>query len=212
MVPVKYRSNYALTVKEIKNTLIMILGSNSAANIIPNKNNIGVAFGGNGGNGEKAKIVWDLPLNTATQDAGILTASSKSNSWTNCCNFSSDAETYDIGTNAYEFHYTGDVEDANKNCQIGLHDSEISGKNEISVGFVLTDVVYKILDGTTSELETSPVASDTWSLTINADRSGSWNKNDVAVATWSSSELSAGTYFHNATMYYQATYASATVE
>ena len=172
----------------------------------------GVAFSASGGNGPKAKIVWDTPLNTATQDEGILTASSKSNSWTNCCNFSGDAETYDIGTNAYEFHYTGDVEDANKNCQIGLHDSEISGKNEISVGFTITDVVYKILDGTVTELEASPDADDTWSLTINVDRSGSWNKNDVAVSTWSSSELDAGTYFHNVTMYYQATYASATVE
>jgi len=159
----------------------------------------------------KEKIEWDSPLNNAIQSDGILTKNAGGNSWTNCCNFSGDTETYAIGTNAYEFYYTGDVTDANKNCQIGLHDSEISGKNEISVGFTITDVVYKILDGTVTELEASPDASDTWSLTINADRSGSWNKNDVAVATWSSSELSAGTYFHNVTMYYQATYASATV-
>lgn len=170
----------------------------------------GVAFSASGGNGPKAKIVWDVPLNTATQDEGILTASSKSNSWTNCCNFSGDAEKYDSGED-YTFHYTGDVEDANKNVQIGLHTADITANNQISFGFVITDVVYKILDGTASELEASPVASDTWSLTINADGSGSFNKNDEAVSSWSAGEFD-GTYWHNATMFYQATYASATVE
>ena len=165
---------------------------------------------GSGGGGGKAKIEWNEPLNTATQDDGILTASTKTASWTNCCNASSDAETYDSGSD-YTFHYTGDVEDANKNVQIGLHTADITANNQISFGFTITDVVYKILDGTVSELEASPEASDTWGLSINADGSGSFLKNDVAVATWSAGEFS-GTYWHNAAMYYQATYASATVE
>ena len=175
-----------------------------------NKSGMLGVFSGTGGGGGKAKIVWDLPLNTATQDAGILTASSKSNSWTNCCNFSGDAEKYDSGSD-YTFHYTGDVEDANKNVQIGLAKSNISSNGEILFGFTITDVVYKILNGTVTELEASPLASDTWSLTIHADGSGSWDKNNVALDTWSAGEFD-GTYWHNATMYYQATYCSATVE
>ena len=57
----------------------------------------------------KEKIEWDSPLNNAIQSDGILTKNAGGNSWTNCCNFSGDTETYAIGTNAYEFHYTGDV-------------------------------------------------------------------------------------------------------
>ena len=68
--------------------------------------NIGSSSAGGGAVPEKAKIEWDTPLNNATQSDGILTKNAGGNSWTNCCNFSGDTETYAIGTNAYEFNMT----------------------------------------------------------------------------------------------------------
>jgi len=163
----------------------------------------------------KALIDWNTPLNLATQDAGVLTASTKTNSWTNCCNATSNAETYVLassGNTPVTFYYDFDVTDGLKNVQIGLHTTTISANNQITIGMTGTDVVYKINNGVTAELEASPLSTDTWSISINADRSGSYNKNDSSLATWSATDLPADTYFHNATCYYQATYCSATVE
>ena len=163
----------------------------------------------------KALIDWNTPLNLATQNAGVLTASTKSSSWTNCCNATSNAETYTFsasGNTPATFYYDFDVTDPNRNVQIGLHPSAITDKNQITIGFTGTDVVYQINNGVVTELEASPLATDTWSISINADRSGSYNKNDIALATFPETDFLADTYFHNSTCRYQTTYCSATVE
>ena len=160
-------------------------------------------------------IDWNTPLNLATQDAGVLTASTKSNSWSNCCNATGDAETYAFsasGNTPVTFHYDFDVTNASRNVQIGLNTSDITANNQITIGMTGTDVVYSINNGVTTELEASPLSTDTWSISINADRSGSWMKNDISVRTFPETDFLADTYWHNATCYYQTTYCSATVE
>jgi|TARA_R110002020_G_scaffold466805_3_gene689785 hypothetical protein len=164
----------------------------------------------------KALIDWNTPLNLATQDAGVLTASTKTNSWSNCCNVTSDAETYVLassGNTPVTFYYDADVTNASRNVQIGLKNSpDLTSNNQLFIGIMLTDVVYSINNGVSTEMEASPLSTDTWSISINADRSGSYNKNDSSVATWAASDLPADTYYHQSTCYYQTTYCSATVE
>jgi hypothetical protein len=157
-----------------------------------------------------AKLSWNTPLANATETVGVITKSG-SNSWTNCCNSTSNAETYTAGID-YDFQYIGDNQDASKNVQIGLYQGLITANNQIKYGFVITDVVYWIDQGVTSQADASPAATDTYHLDITSNVVKLIIKNSVGAEKYTKTIATAFAglgWSHNSTMYYSTTYCSA---
>ena len=162
--------------------------------------------------GSTTLLTWNTPLNGADQSAGILTKN-LGTSWSNCCNSTSDAETYAAGTDYYFTYNAAVTAVPNYLVQVGLYQGDITADGQIKFGWNLTDAIKYIDQGATVATSLTPNTTDTYHISIvsntvkfivnNADGSERY--------TATSSTAFAGTgWSHNSTCYYDDTWCSAT--
>jgi len=163
--------------------------------------------------GSTTLLTWNTPLDNADQSAGILTKNLASSLFTDCCNSTSDAETYDAGTDYY-FTYNGSVTSPPVLLvQIGLYQGLVTDVSQIKFGWNLTDAIKYIDQGATVATSLTPSATDTYHISIvsNTVKFIVKNASGSEIFTATSSTAFAGTdWSQNSTCYADNTWCSAT--
>ena len=149
-------------------------------------------------------VITGWTTNNATDVAGLLTKTSTTDSWSDCCNNTDSVENYATGT-AYKFKYSNASTSATHNVRVGIAQSAVTDNSGITHGFLLTDYAYE-LDGTTlTQIDSSPSATDYYVMEIAT--SGAITRKQYASDGTLKYSNSSGTitgtgWFQNSTMYY----------